>query len=737
MAKLPEFDSYTYTPVYAGMPIQEFTDVVDATAKRYDYAKTGSDKIKRYIMGIRTADQSGQSKQVLDAAYSAVDKTIKQLATDAQGNTRWDTAVDEVEQLALKFDTDENLKHIQENFARYQADNEARNKMITTGVNPLEFDIPITDFDQSGNRAVYQNRYAPQLEWANQAQKLVSQIPASSYQWMDEQDYQQLLKDNPTDPRVREYNYLMGTKRISKTELDRVENDLINVAKGDHILGQAKKFMTDEQFKNYIRSAANIRQFEENSIHPIAANFPATKATQGKDAGQGTGFSPEMSYQDVGTMDNLLSKDINAREEYKKKVIDGKLLTTSDINAAMVGIGMGGGDNTQLYKKMQSDNNAAEKTYKEFERLGEAKYKNLLNKTNKTADDIKMIEQLQKDEKASKDKAKFYRKVGIESTFSADENLRGQKYGNVGILTPQGINPEVAMNAQKLTANAVQASTSDYVLMDGTKSKDTKSLQMMGEERFGSGYKFIGAEPTGSTAQTAFVEGGEDFIGGDVVTAKFKKGDDVQSVNIAVRNPMAQKAFADTKELAKGFKDVSSMGRYTKAFDEYLKNGAKDESIQINGTPMALNIPIQTVLGQDNYALLQNGLLSKGWTQEQIDKTMKLIRYKPIRDISVSGSGNQAYVAWESAANGTTLESSTLELYNTLLEQKAKANNTTFTPYKSLKEIKSNSGLYMDFNDIVQYNANNYMRSALLPAAMTESKTSEMQIQQRSLLNIR
>lgn len=734
MSKLPNFNEYQYQPVYAGMPIQEYTDVVDATANRYDVAKAAKNKLERYILGIRTADQSGQSQKVLDSAYQSLDNSIGQLAKDAMGNTRWDTAVDAVEQLATKFATDENLNHIQDNYKRYQADLEAKNKMISTGVNPLEFDRPIVDFDQNGKRIEYQNRYAPQLGWAKRAQEIVAQIPASSYQTMDEQDYQKLLAENPEDPRVREYNYLLGTKRISKTELDRVEESLINLAKGDDVLRQATQFMSEDQFRNYIRSAANIRQFEENTIHPIASNFPPSRGSGKDGAGKEQGaISPEMSYVDVGTMDNLLSKDVNAREEFKKRVINGAIDKPVFVST---------GDAVTDSRIMQQQEQRYNKEKKaldikavEFQKLGEARYKNLMNKTDKTPDEIKEIEQLKKDEKASTDKAKFYRKVGVESTFRADENLRGQKYGNVGILMPQGINPDVAIKAQKLTANSVQGSTLDYVLMDGTKSKDTKSLQQMGEQMFGSGYKFVGAEPTGSTAQTAFVEGGEDFIGGDVVTAKFKKGDDVQSVNIAVRNPMSQKAFADTKILARGFKDVSSMARYSTAFDEYIKAGAKDSEIRIDGTPMQLGLPLQTVLGQDNYALLQKGLLAKGMSQEQVDRTLKTISYKPIRSIGISDGKNQAYVAWESASGGKTLQDTTLTLYNTLLEEKAKQTGKPFTPYKSLKDIKTDSGLYVDFNDVVQYNANNYMRSALLPSAMTESKTSEMAINQRALIN--
>jgi hypothetical protein len=733
---IPKFSNYIYNPTYSGMPLDEYKSLVDETANRYDRAELANDKLTTYLESIRTADTSGRSQAVIDAAKEKLKQSIDSLAKDARGNTRWDLAERQAKDLGIKFYTDPTLRGIEENYRASQKDIEAKNEMISKGINPLEFSKGHADFDESGKFVPYSNRYAPQLAWGKRAQELVSQIAADSYDTMEISDYEALPN---TDPRRKKYDYKIGNRMIDKAKLDSLENDLVTVAQNDDILGQMFRVSKPEEARQFIRSAANIRQFKETSLQPIDNTKSMGRGTAGDSVDV---VQPTFDYTETGSATNIGWMDAQKQQEYLDSLLKEPESGMSFKDAFVRGAVAQSGNSKDLEnydKATVVENTQLEKDKKMYTTVGELYYNSLKNKENKTKEEKDALLAYNKDKAAyGKNESKFFKKLGVEQAKQGFSTaLEDQKYGNSGYYVPRGMSEEVAKAPQRILVNNVYEGLSDFVPMDGTMKKDTKSLQAYAEEKYGSGYKFAGAEPTGYIANTAFVEKGEDMTGGAVMRARFvnpSNKDDVKYLNIAIKDKDSQKSFADTRILSTGLQEVSNIDRTIQAMNDYKSSKRTDGNITIrSNSAVALpNIDIRKALGDETYVTLIAGLKEKGMSDTWISKVLPSIKFQAVRKINMNEGTNNTYIEWGVPDGGDLDESKTLLLYNTLLKQ---AKGKDFKEYTDIDQIKTSDNLYIDFDHIMKLNGDDYTRRLMLPSNMTPSKASEAFVPQSNLLN--
>ena len=97
---LPNVSYYGFTPSYAGVPIEEFKDYKQGLAKEYDVTREAADKIDAALSTINPAFD--KDREYVDEVKSNLKKSIAGIAKDMQGGTRYETARNQVRELASK-----------------------------------------------------------------------------------------------------------------------------------------------------------------------------------------------------------------------------------------------------------------------------------------------------------------------------------------------------------------------------------------------------------------------------------------------------------------------------------------------------------------------------------------------------------------------------------------------------------------------------------------------------------
>jgi hypothetical protein len=166
---------FNLTSNYAGQPVEESKTLFNTIANQYTVNR---DSYNSMMLALSQTDAvSDSEKDYLKTVKTNLTDSIAQVAKDVQGGTRWETASKAVNNLALKFATDENIKHIKDNFKLYSEQEKVKNALRTEGKSPIGFETDLSKFqglttvDGEISRNKYKGWYEPKganLEGYNQ-----------------------------------------------------------------------------------------------------------------------------------------------------------------------------------------------------------------------------------------------------------------------------------------------------------------------------------------------------------------------------------------------------------------------------------------------------------------------------------------------------------------------------------------------------------------------------------------
>lgn len=191
---LPNVSYYGYSPSYAGLPVEEFKDYKETLAKEYDVTREAADKIDAALSTINPAFD--EDRKYIDNVKTNLKSSIANIAKDMQGGTRYETARNQIRELASKINNDGLINKIKENTERKKQLDKVADELNSKGFNPLRFGQPknFSSIDANGKFVDYSEEIQPMGDWASQKQKIVDRVKPTLSPYFNTTEFKDYIK---------------------------------------------------------------------------------------------------------------------------------------------------------------------------------------------------------------------------------------------------------------------------------------------------------------------------------------------------------------------------------------------------------------------------------------------------------------------------------------------------------------------------------------------------------------
>lgn len=250
---------YGYTPTYAGQPIEEAKDYHKALADEYDVTRDAGDKIDAVLSSISSPFQKDTA--YINTVKDNLRKSISSIATDMQGGVRYETARNQIRDIASKINNDPLLAKIKEN-AQVRKDNDTiSRKLAAEGHLPLVFNRndDFSSINDKGELVTYNEQVQPRGQWQEAKQQIINGVKPEIQSFIDN-EYKEYLKTGVMTKLGREQFERVGNAMVA-TYLNKAEG----VQELSHLLEQNKNLTKDEvfnQLREQMLKQASIGEYQ-------------------------------------------------------------------------------------------------------------------------------------------------------------------------------------------------------------------------------------------------------------------------------------------------------------------------------------------------------------------------------------------------------------------------------------------------------------------------------------------
>lgn len=256
---LPIVKPYQAKMTYAGEPIDAYSKLIDSIGNTFDKTKGATNSLDIALSQLKFLDGDAEIGNKILNNYK---ESINNLAKDAAGNTRYDKAYNQVENLMVDFAKNTHLQHLGKNWAAAEED---RKKLADGDFNTKYIGVDNTknfrSFNPDGTLNNYKSGIETRLDHEKAAARIIEQVApevVNSVEGLSEQEKQMIGSQGL-------YKFVTTEKKDSDT-YKKVWNHIRNVAKSTPELDQYLRFKGEDALDNLLMNEGLLRQYKAEKV---------------------------------------------------------------------------------------------------------------------------------------------------------------------------------------------------------------------------------------------------------------------------------------------------------------------------------------------------------------------------------------------------------------------------------------------------------------------------------------
>jgi len=257
---LPVSKPYQAKMTYAGEPIEAYSKLIDSIGSTFDKTKQATNSLDIALSQLKFLDGDAEIGNGILNKYK---DSINNLAKDAAGNTRYDKAYTQVENLMVDFAKNQHLQHLGKNWAAAEED---RKKLADGDFNTKYIGVDNTknfkSYNPDGSLNTYKSGIETRLDHEKAAARIIEQVAPeviNSVEGLSEQEKQMIGSQGL-------YKFVTTEKKDSDT-YKKVWNHIRNVAKSTPELDQYLRFKGEGALDNLLMNEGLLRQYKAEKVN--------------------------------------------------------------------------------------------------------------------------------------------------------------------------------------------------------------------------------------------------------------------------------------------------------------------------------------------------------------------------------------------------------------------------------------------------------------------------------------